>query len=525
MERPRVGIVGAGISGLLACKYAASIGLTPVVFEEQPHAGGLWNHTIKSTRLQNSKDFFQFSDFRWPDSDDGVFPGGAEVLQYVQSYADHFELLPYINFKCRVMSMEYVGVSEEEMEMWDLWGGFGEAFGSKGKWNLKVLHIKDQSVKEYVVEFVVLCIGRFSGLPSIPEFPPGKGPDVFSGQVLHSMDYSAMDNAAAAEFIKGKRIAVIGSGKSAVDIAAECANANGSEKPCSLICRTAHWMLPDAKALGLLSFSRLCFTRIFELMVHKPGEGFLNSTLATLLSPLRWAISKYVERYISWKTPLKKYGMIPGESFVQEISSCQILYLPENFFDKVKDGSIIFKRSQHFSFCDEGLMIEGEHNPIKADLVIFATGYKGDEKLRNMFVSPTFRKRILGSQESTVPLYRQMIHPRIPQLAIIGYSESLSNLYSSEMRCKWLSFFMDQAFHLPSIKEMEEDIEKWDTYMKKYAGNGKFRRGCIAGIHIWYNDQICKDIGCDPKRKKGLLSNLFEPHGLRDYAGIHPRQL
>lgn len=61
----------------------------------------------------------------------------------------------------------------------------------------------------------------------MPEFPLGEGPDVFTGKVMHSMEYSAMDNESARELIKGKRVAVIGSQKSAIDIAAECASVNG----------------------------------------------------------------------------------------------------------------------------------------------------------------------------------------------------------------------------------------------------------------------------------------------------------
>ncbi|KAL6586221.1 hypothetical protein OROMI_002865 [Orobanche minor] len=452
MEK-RVAIVGAGISGLLACKYTASKGFNPVVFEAQDQVGGLWNHTIESTRLQIPKETFEFSDFPWPPSAD-MFPHNTQLQDYLRSYARNFQLLQYVQFNSTVVSIDYVGdnhESLEDMQFWELWGGAGKAFGSKGKWHLKVKDTKQDSIK------------RFSGLPDIPEFPPGYGPDAFSGEALHSVDYAAMDNASAAELIKGKRIAVIGSAKSAVDIAFECANTND-----------------------------------------------------------RWVMSKFVESYVRWKLPLKKYDMVPKESFVQEASSCQIFFLPENFYDRVEDGSIVFRKSSQFRFCREGLILDGEDGPLKADLIIFATGYRGDEKLKNIFACPTFQNWIAGSPTSIIPLYRQMIHPRIPQLAVIGYSESLSNLFIFEMRCKWLAFFLDQAFQLPSIKEMEKDINTWEKYMKKYAGNGKFRRSCIGGAHIWYNDQLCKDIGISPRRKKGFLSEFFEPYGLGDYRGLGP---
>ncbi|XP_038710968.1 probable flavin-containing monooxygenase 1 [Tripterygium wilfordii] len=517
MEK-QVVIIGAGISGLLACKYAIEKGFNPIVFEAEERIGGVWLHTIESTKLQNSKETYQFSDFPWPSSVTETFPKHSQVMEYLESYAKHFDVLPRIRFNSRVNGIDYVGESCEEIESWGLWGGAGKPFGSKGRWHISVQNTKTCATEVYQAEFVILCIGQFSGLPNVPEFPPNQGPEVFNGKVLHSMDYAAMDNISAENLIKKKRVAIIGSHKSAVDIGTECANANGVEYPCTMIQRTAHWFLPDSP-LSALALGFLFFNRFAELMVHKPGETFLLNFLATLLSPLRWGISKLIESYLRWKFPLKKYGMIPKHSFLDTIYSCQVGMLPKKFYEKVEEGGIILKRAQSFSFCQEGLVVDGEARPLETDVVIFATGYKGDEKLKNIFESAFLKNLLDPSSTSTFPLYRQVIHPRIPRLAVIGYSESLSNLGIFEIRCQWLAQLLDSKFELPSIRDMEKDVKIWETHIKRVAGK-YFKRSCISNTRIWYNDQLCKDMGCEPRRKKGFFRDLFVPYAPADYAGL-----
>ncbi|KAG6604964.1 putative flavin-containing monooxygenase 1, partial [Cucurbita argyrosperma subsp. sororia] len=517
MEPKKVAIIGAGVSGLVACKFTLSKGFIPIVFEARGDIGGVWTETMQTTALQTPKKLYEFSDFPWPKSVTEDFPKYDKVLDYIKSYADHFGLLKHIRFNTKVLSIDCEGCSDEELEGWTLWGGTGEAFSERRKWRINVVDARTNvPLEEVVVDFVILCIGRFSDVPNIPEFPPNGGPEAFkAGKVLHSLQYSAMDFDSASNLIKDKQVTVIGFQKSGLDLAMECANINGPKKPCTVVFRTAHWTIPDFCPWGI-PIGFLYMNRFSQLLIHKPGESFLLYLLAILLSPIRWLFSKIVETHVMKKHRLSKYGMVPDQSFLQDLSSCLFATLPEKLYEKVDEGSIILKKSPSFVFCEEGIMIKGETKPIPSDLVILATGYRGDQKLKEIFTSSTLRD-YMTFHDPAVPMYRLCIHPRIPQLAVVGYSESASNLFTSEMRCRWLAEFLDGTFKLPSIKEMEKDIAEWDKCIKLYSGP-YFNRGCIASLHVRYCDQLCKDMGWNPKRKKGFLADLFLPYGPVDYA-------
>ncbi|XP_031494866.1 probable flavin-containing monooxygenase 1 [Nymphaea colorata] len=515
----KVGIIGAGVSGLIACKYVLQKGFHPVVFEASDSIGGVWTQTVASTRLQTPRFLYEFIDFPWPPHVKEVYPDHNQVLHYLQSYADHFDLLKHIRFNCRVEGVEYVDASGDgQLMSWEEWGGTGEDFGSKGCWHITFHDKLLRSDHVMEVDFIIMCIGRFSDFPNLPDFPPNKGPEVFRGQVMHSMDYSRMSDSDAAALVSGKRVIVVGFQKSALDIAAECAEANGVKTPCTVLFRDPQWNLPGFSVWGV-NLGFLYLNRVSELLVHKPGEGALLSLLATCLSPLRWMRAKFVESYIKWKVPLKKYNVVPSHSFEEQISSCRIVILPDKFYSNVEEGSIILKRATNWSFCEKGVVCESDDSPVEADIVILATGYRGDKKLKNIFKSPLFQKIISRSEFDTLGLYRECIHPRIPQAAIIGYSESLSNLYTSEMRTRWVVEFMDGGFKLPSIRQMEEDAKKWEKYMKQHAGK-HFRRSCVGALHIWYNDQLCKEMGRNPRRKGSWFEELFIPYLSRDYANL-----
>ena len=87
------------------------------------------------------------------------------------------------------------------------------------------------------------------------------------------------------------------------------------------------------------------------------------------------------------------------------------------------------------------------------------------------------------------------------------------------MSCRWLAHFLKGGFKLPRIQEMEADVARWAKYMKHYMV--EYHRGfSISTVHIWHNDQLCKDMKCNPRRKKGYFAELFEPYGTMDYTNL-----
>lgn len=132
----------------------------------------------------------------------------------------------------------------------------------------------------------------------------------------------------------------------------------------------------------------------------------ISQHVITFVWSQRWAISKLVESYLRCELPLNKYKMVPEHRFMEQFSSCKVPILPDNFYRMVEEGSIVLKKSQSLSFCSEDLVVDGEVEPLRADVVILATGFKSDEKLKNMFSSLTIQQCINGPSTTQVALYK-----------------------------------------------------------------------------------------------------------------------
>ncbi|KAL5559577.1 hypothetical protein UlMin_035788 [Ulmus minor] len=514
----RVGIIGAGVSGIAAAKQLSSYG--PVVFEATDSIGGVWKHcSYSSTKLQTPRCDFEFSDYPWPDRDNSSFPSYLEVLDYLHGYAKHFDVLKYVKLNSKVVEIRYVGDKHDQATP-SRPGEYGSLLGGHPVWEVAVQtssHNEQNTVQWYAFELLVVCVGKYGDIPRIPtnnwNNNSKSGPEVFSGKVMHSIDYSKLDKEAARSLLKGKKVVIVGYKKSGIDLAKECAEANqGPEgQACTMVIRTLHWTVPSYWIWGL-PFFLFYSTRSSQFLHQRPNQSFLRTLLCLFLSPLRRIISKFIESYLLWKQPLVKYGLKPDHPFVEDYASCQMAILPENFFAEADKGKIQFKRASKWWFWNGGIEFE-DNTKLEADIVLLATGYDGNKKLQSLLPQP-FSSLVLDST-GIMPLYRGTIHPLIPNMAFVGYIESISNLQTAELRCKWLGRLAGEKFKLPSIEKMLEQIEEEVQIMKRTTRF--YKRHCISTFSINHSDGICQEMGSNPWRKSNWLLEAISPYSSQDY--------
>ncbi|XP_026445558.1 flavin-containing monooxygenase FMO GS-OX-like 4 [Papaver somniferum] len=218
MSSKKVAVIGAGASGLVASRELRREGHVPVVFERNNNVGGTWiynpevesdplgvdpSRTIVQSSVYDSlrtnlpRESMGFRDYPFVvveemmmikdekketssrTGDNRRFPGHREVLNYLQDFANHFELIELIRFETEVSHVSLLDDQEGEKER---------------KWAVKYKRRSSSSppafvVDEEVFDAVVVCNGHYTE-PLIAEIP---GIDTWPGKQIHSHNYRVPD--------------------------------------------------------------------------------------------------------------------------------------------------------------------------------------------------------------------------------------------------------------------------------------------------------------------------------------------
>jgi 4-hydroxyacetophenone monooxygenase len=206
----RVVIIGAGLSGLCMGMKLAAAGIDFVILEKDEDLGGTWLENVyPGCGVDTPGHLYTFSFAPNPDLT-RYFAKRDEVHDYIQRLAAESDIKRHIRFNTEVVRARYQTAG--------------------GQWHVDVRRA-DGSTELLSANVLITAVGMVNR-PSIPPIP---GLDEFPGPVMHT---AAWDNSVD---LSGKRVAVIGTGASAMQLVPSIAD---QAQHVTVFQRSKQWAVP-----------------------------------------------------------------------------------------------------------------------------------------------------------------------------------------------------------------------------------------------------------------------------------------
>jgi cyclohexanone monooxygenase len=260
-------IVGAGFSGIGAAVKLDKAGLHDyLLIEAGDGPGGTWHwNTYPGVAVDIPSFSYQFSFEQRPDWK-RTYAHGHELKAYAEHCADKYRIRPKIRFNSTVADAAF----DEEHNLWRL--------------NL-------ESGERITARFVV----NAGGVLTIPKLPDIAGVDSFDGITMHTARWDHTQN------LTGKRVAIIGTGASAVQVIPEIA---AVVEHLTVFQRTPIWCLPKFD---------VPLPRAARWVMRVPGGMVIQRLLSQMYVELTFPVSAH---YFS-VFPLAKRGEAVGKAFLR----------------------------------------------------------------------------------------------------------------------------------------------------------------------------------------------------------------
>lgn len=202
-------IIGAGVSGLCAAVTLQRAGVPFTIVERRPTVGGVWwdnRYPGAGVDTPNHLYSYSFAPYDWSQ----YFALRDELHAYLEHVADRFDLRRHIEFGTEVRSATY-----HEAEQ---------------RWAVQVTRA-DGSTDTLTSPIVFSAVGIFNPW----KLPDIAGLDSFAGPSFHTAEWpSDID-------LTGRRVAIIGNGASAMQVAPEIQHAVAS---LTIFQRSPQWAAP-----------------------------------------------------------------------------------------------------------------------------------------------------------------------------------------------------------------------------------------------------------------------------------------
>ncbi|EKX53081.1 hypothetical protein GUITHDRAFT_101526 [Guillardia theta CCMP2712] len=479
----KIGIVGAGVAGLQVARSLKERGFDCVLFDKAPDVGGLWRENYTGFGIQVQRKLFEFPDFP---ASYGDYASGPEIQEYIKSFA----------IKHDILSKTRLNTTVEKIAR--------RPDGERG-WELTV-KTPTGNQEKHTFDYTVICQGMYSTTPNRIHY---ENEGQFAGKILHSSEYLSPS------ISEGKKVVVVGSGKSAIDIAM---NAGEVGNRSTLLFRNAHWGTPRLIA-GLIPVRFVFASRFGQALVswYKgawPSQGAAIKIAHQILSPVISGAFRVVEAIFAFQFNHKGKWK-PSMDFVKDFYGYAQIHCP-TFTNMVSAGKVQTVQGEIQRFTQDGVILK-DGSKLEADVVVLGTGF-----LKKYAFFDAAMVKQLGVEEDGLYLYRHILPSHVPDMAFVGAeSASLSNITTFAIQSEWLARLLNGELKQPEPSVMADEINKIKEWKRSWMPFTTSRAGIILAHWIHYHDELLKDMKI-PHRRKGTnyLAEVFAPYEPSDYRDV-----
>lgn len=486
-----VGIIGAGFGGLGAAIRLQNQGYDDfIILEGADEVGGTWRENIyPGCACDVPSHLYSFS-FEHNRAWSAAYAEQPEILEYLKTCTDKHELRQKIHFKQHVTSM----VLDEEELVWVVQTRQGKT------WRFKLL---------------VAAIGPLH-VPKIPDF---EGRDAFEGVQMHSATWRPEVS------LKDKRVAVVGTGASAIQLVPRIATEVASLK---VFQRSAPWVFPKSETNTARWTQRLFKTIPATQPFLRQGlYWFMEYTGSGLFrdNMIRRITERMAEDYLTKQVPdsALRDRLRPNYTV-----GCKRRLPSDDYYPTFLKEHVALETQGIERLSPKGI-VDASGNTHEVDVIIYATGFHvADFTKRNMEVRGLNGKELFKNwTEKGAEAYFGTTVSDYPGLFyILGPNTGLGHSSVLHMVESQINYFLDYIKQLqaqPAGALLNVLPEAQDAYNKKIQQQLASMVWSDGSCTSWYLDDRGRNATMWPGHTTAFRRKTKRLR-LKDYQTLTPSQ-
>lgn len=480
-DLPPVVIVGAGPSGLITGKRLADMGVPYIILEKNDEVGGAWfENRYPGCAVDTPNHAYSFSFGRRQDWS-RYFSPQYELLNYMVERSHEFGVRGNIRFQHELTSAEWIE--------------------SAGRWVCSV------SAPDGPYKIEALALVSAIGPLSKPRIKRFEGDDRFQGRRFHSAEWPTDVD------LKGKHVAVIGTGASSMQI---CPTIASDVASLTIYQRTPQWArhiprfkeaMPDG-ARWLLQNVPYYGEWFRVTMLWRYGDGLLRTlrrdpewehperSMNRINDRHREQMADHILSELEGRPDLIEKAMPDYPPYGKRI------LLDNGWFRMLRRDNVDLVTDAVERFDPAGVVAGGTLRP--ADIVVLATGF--DVTQSSARLNLTGRGGVdLKDQwaDEEITAHIGVTVPNFPNFFICqgpgtGLAHGGSAIFTSECQIRYITGCIAEIIDRDAVMEVREDVH--DDYMDRLNAEHRELIWAHPGLTTYYRNKNGRVISIMPWR-------------------------